>query len=394
MKSLSKWITISLITIVAFSINMPLLPGVQAQSNQADPIRLAINPTEDPNQDKVHLSYEIKPTKSIEDVLTLRNYSTDQTYTLKLYPVDAIQGTDGASAFKLQDKEQVHIGTWITLNNEEILIEPGETKYIPYRIDIPENSTPGTFQGGLIAEMYDKNLPNSEKQIKIVTRFIEPIFVSIPGRKKIEYNLETFSYNHNNGKPEFQIKFSNSGNVFLKGEIDIAVEGTLLSTPYQATLNQPSILQHETLEKKFSYEKAPLFGQYKAKITFHVLEYDVINDELRLVDTIEKEISFSIIPYFYILGILFLIALAIFSLQWYKVFHKYQQENTFEHKVKKGETIISIAKQYKVKWKKIAHLNKLKSPYTISTGDVILLPFPKTQKHKIKHRRSVDKKGK
>jgi LysM domain/WxL Interacting Protein, peptidoglycan binding domain len=369
--------TISLITIVALSIM--LLPMLARAEQSNEPIKIELNPTNQPNEDKPTLTYEIKPTKSIEDVLTIHNYSNTQDYSVKLYAVDAIQSSNGASAFKLQEKEQKQIGNWITLNTEDTNIAAGETTYIPYRIDIPEKSTPGTYQGGLVTEILkngkEEKTANKE-QVKVVTRFIEPIFVSIPGRKKINYKLDKFEYQEEKGKPGFYIKFSNNGNVFLKGEIDLEIEGTLLPTPYQISLNKPAILQDESLEKSFFLENPPFLGIYTAKITIQVCEYDVVNDELKIIETIHKELTFTIIPYGSILGLLILIIFFIVTHKWHKKYLQKRLENTFKHKVKKGENVISLGKLYKVNWKKIAKLNKLHSPYTITPGDVLTLPFP------------------
>lgn len=393
-------IRFSIILITIISIILPVYASAQSpiSSPTPTPIQIGINPNSDPNNEKTTLRYEVGPTKSVEDVVTIKNYSANAVYKLKLYCVDAIQSSDGASAFKLRDKNQRHVGQWITINQDRVELAPGETAYIPYRIDIPENSTPGTFQGGIVAELDTENTAaESNETVKIVSRFIEPIFISIPGRKKIEYKLEEFSYHNVDGKPQFIVKLKNSGNVFLKAEMDIEIEGTMLATPYNASLNQPSILQNETLESSFIFENPPAFGNYTAEISINVMEYDVMNDELRLLETLHQKITFSRIPYLQILIILIVIIVFIFG---YKEIKKYRKKysddsnNTFEHKVKKGETIISIGKTYQVNWKKIARLNKLHSPYTISPGDIIVLPFPKAQNTGKKSTRSLDKNGK
>lgn len=384
-----------LITII--SIILPVYASAQStiSNSTPTPIQIGINPNNSPVTENTTLRYEIGPTKSVEDVVTIKNYSTDDVYKLKLYCVDAIQSSDGASAFKLRDKNQRHVGQWITINQDLIELAPGETAYIPYRIDIPENSTPGTFQGGIVAELDTENTAaETNETVKIVTRFIEPIFISVPGRKKIEYKLEEFSYHNVNGKPQFTVKLKNSGNVFLKAEMDIEIKGTMLTVPYNASLNHPSILQNETLERSFVLDNAPAFGNYTAEISINMMEYDVMNDELRLLETIHRKVSFSLVPYLQIFLILIVIIVLFFGYKEIKKYYKNSLNNTFEHTVKKGETIISIGKTYQVNWKKIANLNKLHSPYTISPGDIVVLPFPKAQNSKKKNARRLDKKGK
>ncbi len=46
----------------------------------------------------------------------------------------------------------------------------------------------------------------------------------------------------------------------------------------------------------------------------------------------------------------------------------------FKHKVKAGETLISIAELYQYDWKLIAEANDLKEPYVLTVGQVLCIP--------------------
>ncbi len=341
-------------------------------------IQIGINPSDRPDNEKTKLVYEIRPTKSVEDVLTIANYSADQAYRLKVYAVDAIQSTDGAIAFKLENKEQQLVGQWTSFGQEEVVVEPGKSAYLPYRITLPAQVSPGTYQGGLVAEIVNEEQPASsgQNQIRVMARLIEPVYISVPGRKQLKYNLDEFSYSESNGVPCFSIKFSNRGNVFLTGEVDMNIEGTLLEKPYLVSLNHPTILQQESMVKTFRFENPPLFGEYRAELTFKVYEYDPLTDSPRLLDTIRQQIRFNIVPYHCIIALIIIIILAVVAGKYGFRYVKTHTEETFLHVAKKGETIISIADLYQVNWKKIVKLNKLRRPYTIHAGDRINLPLP------------------
>jgi hypothetical protein len=49
------------------------------------------------------------------------------------------------------------------------------------------------------------------------------------------------------------------------------------------------------------------------------------------------------------------------------------------HKVKKGETIQTLADSRDVSWKKLARINRLKAPYALSPEDTVYLPRKKVQ---------------
>jgi len=363
-----------------FTLLLGLLLPLVSYAQAGQPIQLSLDPSDSPDQAKPHLTYEIKPTKGIEDVLTIHNFSADQTYQLKLQAVDAIQGDEGVVAFKLDDAPQTTVGSWTIFTQKIALVKPGETIYLPYSINIPDKVAPGTYQGGLSAELInDSTTPAAPgNSVIIKTRLIEPVYISVPGRKIVDYSLDDFSVQQFGGTPSFYLKFSNRGNVFLKSEITLKVEGTLLDKPYEMSLSHPTVLQGESLEKTLKFENPPLFGEYRATLTMTICEYDVAKNVSRKITTITKVITFNIIPYSSLWILLLLIVLAIAGEFCRRRFFKPRPLATFTHHVEKGETVISIADLYQVNWKNLVKLNKLPRPYTIKPGDKLELPFPKT----------------
>ncbi len=360
-----------------------------AQNNNA--LQVLLNPVQStPGTSPVKkppLSYELKPGKSLEDVFTIQNFSSGQSYKFRVYAVDAIQSSDGASGFKLEDKKQNHVGDWIKFNQKEVEIKPGETALLPYSLIIPTKVTPGTYQGGLVAELISRNdnkTTDGQNTVIISTRLIEPVYISIPGRKTVKYNLNDFSYQQIGGLPSFYMRFSNNGNVFLKTSTKLSIRGTLLEKPYQVDLADSTILQGESLEKVFKFENPPLFGEYKADLTMEISEYNVAKNELMPLNTVTKTISFYIIPWHCLIFLLLLIILLPVCEYLRRRYFRENPPLTFGHLVKKGETVVSIADLYQISWKKIIKLNKLAKPYTIKPGRLLELPFPKTGEESVK----------
>lgn len=358
---------------------------LSSQAFAQRPIELLLNPQDNPATPKSQLSYEIKPTKSIEDVLTVRNVSQTETYTFKVYAVDTLESSDGTGAYKMASAEQKLVGSWVKFNQHDLTISPGKTLLLPYQIMIPEKNTPGTFKGGLVVEITGgselasaKN--SSNQQVQVITRLIEPIIISIPGRKIANYSLDKFDYQLINGTPNFLLKVSNSGNMILQTETDLTVSGTLLPSPYQMSINHTVILQDASYEKSFQFENPPLFGSYQVDLTVKVYEYDVLKDQFAPLNTIHKTIRFGIIPYSCIFALIILIVLAILAERWRRKYMKEVSLNTFIHKVSHGETLISIAALYRVNWRTVARINKLTKPYALEPGDELILPFPKSTK--------------
>ncbi len=355
----------------------------------AEGIKLTLNPRAQMDEGPKHLSYELKSTERREDVLTILNNSDQETYRLKIYAVDSAQSSDGVVTFKTNDIEQKHIGEWVKFNHSEVSIKPGETLLQPYQISIPEKTSPGLYQGALVAEVISAQ--SGSKQIKVVSRIVEPIYITVPGRKTIKYNIDQFDYQEINGQPTFHLKISNNSNILLKSEINLHIEGTLLNQPYNLSLNHPTILQGDSFEKTFKLPNPPLFGNYKASLNAKFFEYDVAKESLSELDTIDKELSFSLIPYQCLAVLLVLIILIMIFEKLRRRYLKDQITETFTHIVKRGETIVSIGESYQVSWKKLTQLNKLNKPYLIRPGQTLTLPFPKKSDHKPKASKNKSK---
>jgi len=312
--------------------------------------------------------------------MTIKNNS-DQSINLKVYAVDSLQSSDGGVAFKLKSAEQQAVGAWIKLSQETVNIAPHKSAIVPYTVSIPEKVTPGTYQGALVAEvMSDQDADQQKNEVKVFTRLTEGLYISIPGRKIIDYSLDEFSFRQDVGAPTFYFKFLNKGNVFLKTSVDLHVEGLLLPKPYEVSLNHPTILQGDTYEKTFAFNNPPLFGGYNATINFKISEYNVVTGQLKELQTITKTISFYIIPY-PLLGCLLILAILIILAEKWRRKHLLDTMNdTFTHAVTKGETITSIANLYQLNWRDIVKLNKLKKPYAFRAGRKLILPFPKVKR--------------
>lgn len=345
--------------------------------NQPNPLSISINPIDQNQNKKPKLIYQLRPSEQREDLVTVRNNS-NQKIKVNIYAVDSKQGSDGAVAFKLPNEQQNTIGKWLTFSSTKQEIEPGKSIYLPYNITIPNLVTPGSYQGAIVVELDETK--EKDQKIKIKTRIIEPLYIGIPGRKEAKYELNDFSYQISNDKPSFYLNFSNNGNTILKGAINIKVEGTLLSEPYEINLNHPTILPGETYEKLLQFENPPLIGEYKATLSLQVNEIDLNQDNLIELKTITKTIHFNIINWNCLIALIVLIVLILFAEKFRRTYLKEKNTGDFIHIVKKGENLNQISKTYNLKWQTIVKLNKLHKPYSLKSGQELILPFPQIKK--------------
>lgn len=389
-------LTISFLLTLSALATLPF-PLARAADSGPQSILLELNPNENLNRRKPPLVYQLKPTRSVEDILTIRNFSPDQDYQLRVYAVDSLQGGDGTIAFQLANRPRNNIGQWTTFDQDMVTVKAGTTAFVPYRITIPENSAPGTFQGGLIAEIATTG-NGLDNQVRIVPRLIEPLIISIPGRKSLRYSLDDFWVQEHDGEPCFHFFLSNRSNIILFGQARLSIEGTMLSEPYQMAANDLTILQDKTLEKNLHFSNPPLWGDYLATLEVEIYEFNAATGQMALLDTLTRQVQFTIIPWCCIIAFFVLVGLLVCAEYCRRHYLRTRLVETFVHRVKKGETLLSIADTYHVNWKTVAKLNKLKKPYTISPGNILNLPFPKEKPaasaSTTKTSRSLDKKGK
>jgi hypothetical protein len=361
------------------SLLLTVLIAAQLTLASHDPtIRIELNPANHLAGQNSTERYEVKPSASADGFLTIKNGSDENTVSLKLYAVDSTRSTGGGIGFKLQSATQENLGQWIKFQKDEITVDPGKEIKVPFTITIPEKVTPGTYQGGLVAEVL--NLGNVKRdnnsQIKIASRLIEPIIVSVPGRKILTYSLDQFKETVVDGIPGFQYSFHNTGNVFLKTEATLTLTGTLINDPLSISLNDATILQGDTYEENYKWLNSRFFGHYDAVLNLKISQYNVATGEMKEVEKIIRKVDFYIIPWTAILILLVIILIVGYIAYYCGRNCRIERSNTFIHKVKKGETITSIADLYQVEWHRIVHLNKLKKPYSLRAGKKIILPLP------------------
>lgn len=326
------------------------------------------------------INYEITPGETVTGKLTIKSY-TDKNIDITLYGADGTQTDRGAFTLTQPYLVQNNLGQWLKLPKTQITIEPKKTQEIEYSISIPANATPGTYGGGIAAVTTPNKKPGSEApsgaSIVSSTRMLFPIFVTIPGEKTIKYSWDEFSYRSINSNNIFQLKLKNEGNTTITADGKIEISGGPFFKSKTITFNKITLFSDDEILIPINWNEKPLLGFFesKAKLTFS--EHDAKTGEDVTLETINKSISFTIIPWAIILGVLLIVALLIAI----KIMRSLQEEKLIKsckkYTVKEGETLQGLAEKHNFPWEKLAKINGLKPPYTLKNGDEILIPQKK-----------------
>lgn len=304
----------------------------------------------------------------------------NRAVTLNLYGADATQSAQGTFALTTNTAEQRHIGTWITFEQPEVTVPSGEEITVPFILQIPDSVTPGSYAGGIAVE--NMNGANGEiteetPSVSISSRFVVRMYVSIPGEKKHQYEWKDFSYSYSNenNHAKFTFEVSNTGNTILMVDPKVELEGFPAFKEPVVELPTATI-QPGTESQKIDLrltEKPPA-GFYVATGTLTFSEFDIVNNKKINTESESRQLMINLTPWYFIAIIIIVILVLIFApLVLYFRYRAYYKK-CVSYTVAENETIITIAKERGVKWKKIAKLNKLKPPYTLEAGQHILIP--------------------
>ncbi|MBU1018569.1 DUF916 domain-containing protein [Patescibacteria group bacterium] len=346
---------------------------VWAQAN------MGVMPTTRPaNQEaKVWFIYENAPGDIIEDTVVISN-SAAFAQTVELSAVDATQASGGGFALETVDREKDTIGKWVKFEEKVITIEPGEKVEYPFILEIPEDTPPGDYAGGIIIGPHESPEEETNANASGIVAVINVgvrIYISVTGAEVIDFNWTNYSDTTNeSGQHLLSYTFDNLGNVNMEANAKITVKN-LFSKPQIVEKDFGTILPGEiTSPYQKLWEIAPPIGLIKATTELNYKRKRMFGSNEDEYTTIEDTITFFIIPMREVIIslIIFLIIFLVLFIKHLK-FKKTLTKCT-KYKAIKNESITDIATKKVVDWKLLAKINNLKPPYVIEKDTIILIP--------------------
>jgi len=329
---------------------------------------------------------QLKPEETKTEEVKIKN-NNKTPLKINLYSVDATHSNQGTFALKAKYQDQLHIGKWIKFENNPYTIPPNTEITIPFTIQIPKNTPPGAYAGGIAAEAITDN--NTHTTVSISTRQIIKLFINIPGKITTKYTWENFKYippTKENKYPQFSFSIKNEGNSIIIIEPTITIKGFPFPKTNKITMPQITLQPKSELKNiQARWNDYPSWGIYNATATITISKLDIATNKKTQTKILTKNIyPINRTP----TSIIIFLALLITGLITFFIYNKINQQNLIKickpYKVQENETLITIAKKYNVKWKRLAKINKIKPPYTLKEGKKIQVP--------IKHKKTNPKK--
>jgi hypothetical protein len=210
--------------------------AVLAQSN--DQTSFGIRPTksyEGKPETSSYFSYESAAGTVINDEALVIN-DGKVPVVLKLFAADGITAQNGGTSLVGPNdpgaRHGVLVSNWISIPTDQVSLNPGEQKTIPFTITIPVDALPGQHVGGLMVESVPtaanvSTNGNNQAQftVNVVKRVGVAIVVDIPGKHTSALVVDKigFETQDKNGAT-FAIKVNNIGNTLITAQGNFMVK--------------------------------------------------------------------------------------------------------------------------------------------------------------------------
>lgn len=148
-----------LVVLAALAIVVsPLAAGAAASAaplspaaSSADEVTWSVQPVANTEGIRRAFEYAVDPGTQVVDSVVVVN-SGNVASNFALYATDALNDPNtGAFGLLKNDTKPTDVGSWITLDQDKITLQPGQQATVPFSMLVPSDATPGDHVAGIVA---------------------------------------------------------------------------------------------------------------------------------------------------------------------------------------------------------------------------------------------------
>ena len=132
----------------AMALSLLSFTGSAAHAAPADELSWSIKPGGESSRS--NFSYELQAGDKQKDSFEVTNLGATEI-SLEIYAADGITSSSGALDLLPADEPSTRVGAWVKVDQARITLSPGETENVDFALDVPKNTEPGDYVGGLIS---------------------------------------------------------------------------------------------------------------------------------------------------------------------------------------------------------------------------------------------------
>jgi hypothetical protein len=229
---------------------------------------LAPGGSSDPVQagNRVDLAYDAVPGTTIDDAVTLYNYS-NVTLNFRVYATDAFNNDTGDFDILPGSEDPTDVGSWVVLAQENITVVPCSQATIPLTITVPGDASPGDHAGAVVASSETSGSNGDGQAVTVDRRTGTRMYVRVAGPIHAELAIEDLktdyrpSVNPFDGTAKVSYRIVNRGNVREGGTHSVSVSGPFgLFEKKSAPSDLAELLPGQSLSVTTELDGVPALG--------------------------------------------------------------------------------------------------------------------------------------
>ena len=421
--------------VLLFALGVLIIPTGMVGAQSGNIGGRVANPDPDNPRSKSIFIYTLDRGETKKDQLLVVNRS-DEEQTITLGSVDGVVTNTGDYTCRQEVEPLEDSGSWVQLSKQEVVLPAGGEELVDFTVTVPTQADVGEHNSCLTMQAVEEDTEDEATSgVRLRTRQAIRMVVTIPGELRRDISIENFAVTHGlstrpfylfgestfeknadlkemltfeqkSALQQYALTVANKGNVSADVYMRVQV-ASKLTIPWMNSQiadigGEYPVVPDESLTREFTTELQPLFGGwYKATPS---LRYDKRLGVFGTSGTgaeYETIVGSSVDMFFWptILGwiIIAIILIFILIIIWHTTGsvkrRRTLKNSASKYKVKKADTIQSLAKKSKVSWEDLASLNNIPEPYSLEVGQTILLPNYK-KKRTTRRKSSAPKKKK
>jgi len=206
-----------------------------------------------------------------EGVIVINN--TPGQKTLSVYATDSTPSSGGGFACKQFSEPKTGVGSWISLRQATVILEPNTNVIIPFTITIPQFVDVGEHNGCIVIQEVKPNI-ETQKGMSLAFRSAIRVAITIPGEIIRNLKITGFtSAKNKKGVIVFTPKLKNLGNTSLSPDIAITTHSVLRTDILQQKKigGKYLVLRDDISELNFELDPPFWGGWYRSNL---LVNYD------------------------------------------------------------------------------------------------------------------------
>ena len=216
---------------------------------------------------------------TVTDGILVSN-NTSEEKIISIYPADSLKSSGGGFACGQETQEPVHVGSWITLDEGEVVLESGAYTTIDFTIAVPEDETlSGEYNGCIVVqEKYDESEEGSGVSLTFRSAVRVAITINSEHNRRIlenpTFSLEQGDFfrdrseNIKSTKVRLRSSVENRGNLSVDTKAFLVIRNMFGVTVFSKEVNFP-VLPTTSRDWYFDIPKPFIGGKYTATLVFN-----------------------------------------------------------------------------------------------------------------------------